>query len=259
MPWTRHPTPTSSLHGFGPKALRILREGSPGREYSPPGTCARRVLYLDAAREVTPTAWHSGRAYAPVMPEGHTLFALARDLHEAFAHTTPEVTSPQGKFAEGAAELNGRELLRATSGASTSSSSSPTTAGCTCTSASSAASPSTQHEWTAEVPAVGAGAAAAAHRPARRRPARPQPLRGRHPGAGRRRARPPRPRPAAPRRRSRRGVGAHLEVVALGRRAAHGPVGARGRRQRLPLRGALPAPPLPLHRGPQAAGGPRGG
>ena len=49
------------------------------------------------------------------MPEGHTLFALARDLHEAFAGTTPEVTSPQGKFDDGAAELNGHQLLRATS------------------------------------------------------------------------------------------------------------------------------------------------
>ncbi len=90
------------------------------------------------------------------MPEGHTLFALARDLHEAFAGTTPEVTSPQGKFDEGAAELNGHELLRATSrgkhllvefaddrwlhvhlgliGSFT----------------------VDQHEWTAEVPAVGA-------------------------------------------------------------------------------------------------------
>jgi endonuclease VIII len=90
------------------------------------------------------------------MPEGHTLFALARDLHEAFAGTTPEVTSPQGKFEEGAAELDGHRLLRATSrgkhllvefaddrwlhvhlgliGSFT----------------------VDQHEWTAEVPAVGA-------------------------------------------------------------------------------------------------------
>jgi endonuclease VIII len=49
------------------------------------------------------------------MPEGHTLFALARDLHEAFAGTAPQVTSPQGKFAEGAAQLDGRQLLHATS------------------------------------------------------------------------------------------------------------------------------------------------
>ncbi|GGL39522.1 Fpg/Nei family DNA glycosylase [Phycicoccus endophyticus] len=49
------------------------------------------------------------------MPEGHTLFALARDLHEAFAGTRPTVTSPQGRFADGAAQVSGRELLAATS------------------------------------------------------------------------------------------------------------------------------------------------
>jgi len=47
------------------------------------------------------------------MPEGHTLHGLARDLNEAFAGTNPEVTSPQGKFAEGAALLDGRKLLEA--------------------------------------------------------------------------------------------------------------------------------------------------
>ncbi len=47
------------------------------------------------------------------MPEGHTLFALARDLHEAFAGTRPRVTSPQGRFAEGAALLDGQEVVRA--------------------------------------------------------------------------------------------------------------------------------------------------
>ena len=49
------------------------------------------------------------------MPEGHTLFALARDLDGAFAGTTPTATSPQGKFAAGAALLSGRQLLHATS------------------------------------------------------------------------------------------------------------------------------------------------
>ncbi len=49
------------------------------------------------------------------MPEGHTLFALARDLHAAFAGTRPTVTSPQGRFVEGAAQVSGRELLAATS------------------------------------------------------------------------------------------------------------------------------------------------
>jgi endonuclease-8 len=50
-----------------------------------------------------------------VMPEGHTLYALARDLHAAFAGTHPDVTSPQGRFTEGAARVSGRRFLGATS------------------------------------------------------------------------------------------------------------------------------------------------
>ncbi|KGN37669.1 Fpg/Nei family DNA glycosylase [Knoellia subterranea] len=49
------------------------------------------------------------------MPEGHTLYALARDLDAAFRGTSPVVTSPQGKFAAGAALLSGHEVLGATS------------------------------------------------------------------------------------------------------------------------------------------------
>lgn len=49
------------------------------------------------------------------MPEGHTLYALARDLHAAFVGTSPEVSSPQGKFTAGAAQLDGLEVLHATS------------------------------------------------------------------------------------------------------------------------------------------------
>lgn len=49
------------------------------------------------------------------MPEGHTLFALARDLDAAYRGTVPQVSSPQGKFAAGAALLSGREFLQATS------------------------------------------------------------------------------------------------------------------------------------------------
>jgi endonuclease-8 len=49
------------------------------------------------------------------MPEGHTLYALARDLHAAFAGTMPVVTSPQGRFAEGAALVSGRRVLGVTS------------------------------------------------------------------------------------------------------------------------------------------------
>ena len=109
-----------------PRAARLRAQGAedPARES---GRSSRRRAHAGERP--------ASSAYAAVMPEGDTLFALARDLHEAFAGTTPKVTSPQGKFDDGAAKLNGRRLLRATRAASTSSSSSPTTAGCTCTSA----------------------------------------------------------------------------------------------------------------------------
>src|SRR5690606_22201290 len=54
-----------------------------------------------------------GQGQNGCMPEGHTLHALARDLTGAFAGTIPEVTSPQGRFAEGAALLDGHELVGA--------------------------------------------------------------------------------------------------------------------------------------------------
>ena len=44
------------------------------------------------------------------MPEGHTLFRLARELTTLFAGRPVHVTSPQGRFAAGAALLDGREL-----------------------------------------------------------------------------------------------------------------------------------------------------
>lgn len=45
------------------------------------------------------------------MPEGHTLHRLAQALDGAFAGTTPSISSPQGKFAEGAALLAGRSVV----------------------------------------------------------------------------------------------------------------------------------------------------
>src|SRR5689334_13442724 len=47
------------------------------------------------------------------MPEGHTLHRLAGALDSAFAGTSPQVSSPQGRFLEGAATLDGHVLLRA--------------------------------------------------------------------------------------------------------------------------------------------------
>jgi endonuclease VIII len=44
------------------------------------------------------------------MPEGHTLFRLARDQQLVFAGRPVHVTSPQGRFAAGAALLDGRVL-----------------------------------------------------------------------------------------------------------------------------------------------------
>ncbi len=47
------------------------------------------------------------------MPEGHTLHRLADDLNEAFQGRTVEVTSPQGRFAESAALIDGSLMLEA--------------------------------------------------------------------------------------------------------------------------------------------------
>jgi endonuclease VIII len=44
------------------------------------------------------------------MPEGHTLHRLARDVQEAFGGAPVRATSPQGRFADGAALLDGRVL-----------------------------------------------------------------------------------------------------------------------------------------------------
>lgn len=49
------------------------------------------------------------------MPEGHTLFRLARTLDEHFADRVVSVTSPQGRFAQSAALLDGTRLESAQS------------------------------------------------------------------------------------------------------------------------------------------------
>jgi endonuclease VIII len=49
------------------------------------------------------------------MPEGHTLFRLARHLRDRFAGQVVSVSSPQGRFAESAALLDGTVLLGAES------------------------------------------------------------------------------------------------------------------------------------------------
>lgn len=49
------------------------------------------------------------------MPEGHTLFRLARRQHAAFAGREVHVSSPQGRFARGAELIDGRVLDEVTS------------------------------------------------------------------------------------------------------------------------------------------------
>ena len=46
------------------------------------------------------------------MPEGHTLHRLATDVYDAFGGRPVVANSPQGRFAEGAARLDGQVLLR---------------------------------------------------------------------------------------------------------------------------------------------------
>ncbi|MGH3508434.1 MAG: Fpg/Nei family DNA glycosylase [Nocardioidaceae bacterium] len=49
------------------------------------------------------------------MPEGHTLYRLARELDTVFADDQVRVTSPQGRFAEAAALLDGHRVESAES------------------------------------------------------------------------------------------------------------------------------------------------
>lgn len=47
------------------------------------------------------------------MPEGHSVHRIARQFAVNFVGTSPEVTSPQGRFADGAARISGREMTDA--------------------------------------------------------------------------------------------------------------------------------------------------
>jgi len=49
------------------------------------------------------------------MPEGHTLFRLAAELDDAFRGQSLRVSSPQGRFAEGAAGIDGQVMTGAES------------------------------------------------------------------------------------------------------------------------------------------------
>jgi len=46
------------------------------------------------------------------MPEGHSVHRIARQFERHFEHAPVTVTSPQGRFAAGAAQLDGHEIVR---------------------------------------------------------------------------------------------------------------------------------------------------
>ena len=77
----------------------------------------------------------SARSRGPRMPEGHTLHRLARDLDAAFGGRRVAVSSPQGRFADSAALVDGSVCRAPRPRASTCSSSSAVTACCTSISA----------------------------------------------------------------------------------------------------------------------------
>ena len=138
--WSRRPRLAGARRPLRGRLLRPRSRGEEGRgeeggrqedrlpRRRPPQEDRGEAASSRAAKK-TPTSGQLG------VPEGHTLLALARDLDAAFAGSSPQVSSPQGKFAEGAALLDGREWCTPPRGASTCSPSSSVTPGCTSTSA----------------------------------------------------------------------------------------------------------------------------
>jgi formamidopyrimidine-DNA glycosylase len=47
------------------------------------------------------------------LPEGHTVHRIANDFNRLFAKQVVSVTSPQGRFSEGAQLISGRTLIKA--------------------------------------------------------------------------------------------------------------------------------------------------
>ena len=180
------------------------------------------------------------------MPEGHTLFRLARTIDDHFGGRVVRVTSPQGRFAESAGLLDGTRLATARSPTASTCSWTSSTTGCVHV-----------HLGLYGKFLVSDGEARRAVGQVRLRlvagsgdgrPPAYGDLRGATAcelmtGEQQQRARrPARARPAARRRGLDPGLGAGRPQPGPDRRPADGPVGAGRRRQRLPRRGAVPAP-----------------
>ena len=194
------------------------------------------------------------------MPEGHTLFALARDLDAAFAGTSPQVTSPQGKFAAGASLLDGREMVHATSWGKHLFAEFSGDAWLHVHLGLIGTFTIDEHAYAGEVPVIGQVRFVSRRRSTWATCADPTSARS-SPRTRSRRSRRARAGPAAPRPGPRGGMAQDLPQRAEHRRAPHGPVGARRRGQRLPQRGALPAAgrPVPPRRRSAAPRGRRSG
>ena len=136
------------------------------------------------------------------MPEGHTIHRLAREHAQLFKGRTVRASSPQGRFVEGAAQLDGRTFTGTDAYGKHLFWRFEGNRRCTSTSGSTASSPAGR----ARARAV--RRAAPAHRGRRRLPrsARADRLRADHAARALGDLRAPRPRPAAPRRRRRAGV-----------------------------------------------------
>ena len=199
----------------------------------------------DEVRGDARAAARAGRAGLG-MPEGHTLHRLARLHQRRFGRAPVIVSSPQGRFADGAAAVSGRVLKKA-----------------------SAWGKHLFHHYeggrvvhvhlglygtfsevrAADAAAGGAGADADGRRGVRHRSARPDGVRGDRRAGCRRRGGAARSRPVATRRRRGSGVGANHQVPQADRCTADGSDGDRRRRQRVSQRVAVPSSHRPVPAG----------
>ena len=196
-------------------------------------------------------------ASTPTVPEGHTLHRLATALDETFAGRPVRAGSPQGRFAESAALVDGRVLDRAEAYGKH----------LFMTFGDGPVQDVVHvhlglygrfdvHRDVAEVPEPVGQVRLRLVGARRRTPtcAAPPPASCSPRPSGTRSLARLGPDPLRRRRRPRRGLGADPAQPRPHRRAADGPVGRGRDRQRLPRRAALPAPGRPVPPGPHAAG-----
>ncbi len=103
---------------YAPNLPGCIAQGSAGASRAEPsitpppsgqasGQVLRRSCAQSARRRVIPTG------YVAHVPEGHTLHRLAREQQRLFGGTVVSVSSPQGRFADGAAVIDGQVFGRA--------------------------------------------------------------------------------------------------------------------------------------------------